>query len=329
MYMVYYPIYDYEGNKSGMLYGGIDFNMISNLLADISPKNSITWIMDNDYNIISHNKNYFYESVVSKQVIKESMYNKESSSDVINLKKSDNTDATIVYSNIPYTENWKLCTIIDDTNIHAHTQTIITTIILFGIFIIMLSIIIISKQSRKLAKPLEILTANMNNVKNGEFIQIKVSSNIKEVAYLESSYNEMVVKISELIHEIYIQQNISRQSELRALQSQINPHFLYNSLDTIKWMSQDYEDDKIYTMIENLSNFFRISLSDGNEIICVNQELMHTKYYLEILKIRYEDTMDFEIFIEEQIKNCECLKIIIQPLVENALYHGLKNSAHK
>ena len=235
----------------------------------------------------------------------------------------------MVYATIPYTEKWKLCTIIDDTKIHSHTQTIITTIVFFGIIITGLSIIVISKQSKKMAKPLELLTENMNQVKKGEFIPIETNNNIKEFAYLESSYNEMVVKISQLIQEIYKQQNIARQSELRALQSQINPHFLYNSLDTIKWKAQDYEDDKIYSMVESLSNFFRISLSDGNEIITINQELMHTKYYLEILKIRYEDTMDFEIVVEDNVKNCECLKIIVQPLVENALYHGLKNSIHK
>ena len=112
---------------------------------------------------------------------------------------------------------------------------------------------------------------------------------------------------------------------MRALQSQINPHFLYNTLDTIIWMAEAKKTDQIVEVVSALSNFFRISLSKGQDWITISEEIERVKSYLIIQKIRYRDIMDFKIEVDERVADNTVLKLILQPLVENAIYHGIKN----
>ena len=109
------------------------------------------------------------------------------------------------------------------------------------------------------------------------------------------------------------------------LQSQINPHFLYNTLDAIIWLAEAGEQKKVVSMVRSLSEFFRTSLNRGKDIIFVKEELQHVRSYLEIQKVRYQDILDYEIHVPEELEKYLIPKITIQPLVENALYHGIKN----
>ena len=115
------------------------------------------------------------------------------------------------------------------------------------------------------------------------------------------------------------------RSELRALQAQINPHFLYNTLDAIVWLAEAGESGEVIHITRALSDFFRISLSQGKDFITLADEIKHLKGYLTIQKIRYRDILDYEIDIPEEICGARVLKLMLQPLVENALYHGIKH----
>ena len=115
------------------------------------------------------------------------------------------------------------------------------------------------------------------------------------------------------------------RAELRTLQAQINPHFLYNTLDTIVWQAESGKGEEVVRLTRNLSDFFRISLSSGADWIPVSQELRHVSAYLSIQKIRYRDILDFEVDQPEGLEEAYMLKLLLQPLVENALYHGIKN----
>ncbi len=134
----------------------------------------------------------------------------------------------------------------------------------------------------------------------------------------------MLTDIKKLINQVFQVQMQKRNVELRVLQSQINPHFLYNTLDTIQWMALDYKAYDVADMINNLSNFFRLSLSDGKEFITVADEVEHVRNYLEIQKIRYKDKVNYSIDFNENDSQNLVPKMMIQPLVENSIYHGLK-----
>jgi two-component system, sensor histidine kinase YesM len=149
--------------------------------------------------------------------------------------------------------------------------------------------------------------------------------NVDEITELGMSFNIMIGKIRELLDAKMKEQDNLKKAELRALQAQINPHFLYNTLDTIIWMAEAQKTDQVIEIVSALSSFFRLSLSKGKDWITIEEELERTKSYLTIQRMRYRDIMDFKIEADEEILDNTILKLILQPLVENALYHGIKN----
>lgn len=151
------------------------------------------------------------------------------------------------------------------------------------------------------------------------------SENVDEITELGMSFNIMIGKIRELLDSKVKEQENLKRAELRALQAQINPHFLYNTLDTIIWMAEAKRTDQVIEIVSALSSFFRISLSKGRDWITIAEEVERTRSYLTIQKMRYRDILDFKIEVDEAVANFTILKLILQPLVENALYHGIKN----
>ncbi len=146
-----------------------------------------------------------------------------------------------------------------------------------------------------------------------------------EVNMLSDSLNAMIDKINDLLERITKEQIRLRKAEFELLQSQINPHFLYNTLDTIIWLAESGEQDKVVSMVGSLSDFFRTSLNQGKEVVTIREEIMHVRSYLEIQQVRYRDILEYEIDVDEDLYPYLIPKITMQPLVENALYHGIKN----
>ena len=134
----------------------------------------------------------------------------------------------------------------------------------------------------------------------------------------------MLVRIEDLIQQVYIEQKNKRMAELKVLQEQIKPHFLYNTLDTISWMARDYGAGDVVRLVDALTNMFRIGLSRGRDYISVEQELSYVANYLYIQKIRYGGKLNYQIVKDEEILNEEVPKLMLQPLVENAIYHGME-----
>lgn len=148
---------------------------------------------------------------------------------------------------------------------------------------------------------------------------------VSELSELTSSLNTMAGKLSELIEENIREQENLKKSEMRALQAQIAPHFLYNTLDAIIWLAEARKTSEVITVTRSLSNFFRISLSGGQDWITIRQEVENLQGYLTIQKVRYRDILDYDIRVDESLYDLYILKLVIQPLVENAIYHGIKN----
>jgi two-component system, sensor histidine kinase YesM len=151
------------------------------------------------------------------------------------------------------------------------------------------------------------------------------SDNVDEITELGMSFNIMIGKIKELLDSKIEEQENLKKAELRALQAQINPHFLYNTLDTIIWMAESKKTDQVVKIVSALSKFFRISLSKGMDWITIGEEVERIRSYLTIQKMRYRDILDFNIEVDKDVAENTILKLILQPLVENALYHGIKN----
>ena len=148
---------------------------------------------------------------------------------------------------------------------------------------------------------------------------------VTELHELTQSLNSMAGRLQDLIDENRREQENLKKSELRALQAQINPHFLYNTLDAIVWLAEAGQSREVIHITRALSDFFRISLSQGKDWIPLSEEIKHLTGYLTIQKIRYRDILDYQIDIPEELGSCQVLKLLLQPLVENAIYHGVKH----
>ena len=146
-----------------------------------------------------------------------------------------------------------------------------------------------------------------------------------ELGVLSRSLDEMIERINTLISQVRTEQENLRVAELELLQAQINPHFLYNTLDTIIWLAEAGDQSKVVSMVGSLSDFFRASLGQGRDIVTIGDEIRHVSSYLEIQQVRYQDILTYSINVPEEIYISSIPKITIQPLVENALYHGIKN----
>ncbi len=183
--------------------------------------------------------------------------------------------------------------------------------------------------SGSISKPIRLLSNITKQVAKGDLSVRSTIQSGAEVKILSESLNIMIVKLSNLIEAVKVEQNNLRDAELKLLQAQINPHFLYNTLDAIMWLAEADKKQEVIDMVGSLSDYFRTSLSKGNDLITIEEEILHIKSYLEIQQFRYKDILAYNIDIPFGLYHYRIPKITLQPLVENALYHGIKNKRGK
>jgi two-component system sensor histidine kinase YesM len=165
--------------------------------------------------------------------------------------------------------------------------------------------------------------------KGNLLVREPIQADVEEIQILSDGIENMVGRLIWQIQKSTEQEKQRRHAELALLQSQVNPHFLYNTLDTIVWLIESGEINGAVKMVASLSNYFRFSLSRGKNVITLEEEEQHVRSYLEIQQMRYSDIMDYEIDIPDHLKQYIIPKLTLQPLVENALYHGIKNRRRK
>lgn len=192
------------------------------------------------------------------------------------------------------------------------------------IFILIGSLTISHKIVEGITSPIRHLCNAAKRAGQGDFETRTHEERIDEIAVLSTSFNQMVEEIGKLVEDIRVEELNLRAAELRLLQEQINPHFLYNTLDNIIWLAESKETEQVVGMVSALSDFFRTTLSKGKDFISVRDEETHINSYLQIQQFRYRDILTYEIDMDEEVYDCEILKLTLQPLVENALYHGIK-----
>ncbi|OQY32867.1 MAG: hypothetical protein B6241_09750 [Spirochaetaceae bacterium 4572_59] len=178
--------------------------------------------------------------------------------------------------------------------------------------------------TENLTNPIIELRKAMRKVESGDLSIQATTEGGEEITGLTNSFNTMINRMNHLIKKNEEEHELRLRSEFNLLQEQINPHFLYNTLDTIMWKAEGGDTEDVKAVVESLSAFFRGSLSGGNEIIQVREEINHVQNYLIIMSYRYEDILTFSLNVDEKLLDRYLLKLILQPLVENAIYHGIK-----
>ena len=207
-------------------------------------------------------------------------------------------------------------------NVRIHTFTLFCGAMLaFLIFMVAILIVMIVTD---ITRPINELCKVTEQVAKGDFSARARVESQDEVAVLADSVNSMTEILEGLVSKIKEDERKMRKADLRLLQEQINPHFLYNTLDTIVWLIEGNDSDKAVNMVMSLSEFFRLVLSKGKEYITIQEEELHIKSYLEIQQVRYRDILEYEIRIDPELYKYQILKLTLQPLVENSLYHGIK-----
>ena len=205
-------------------------------------------------------------------------------------------------------------------NVKVHSFTIFCGILL-ALLVLMVAVLIVMIVT-DIIRPIRILSRVTEQVAEGDFSARAQVETQDEVAVLADSVNLMTESLEGLVSKIKEDERKMRKADLRLLQ--INPHFLYNTLDTIVWLIEGNDSDKAVNMVMSLSEFFRLVLSKGKEYITIQEEELHIKSYLEIQQVRYRDILEYEIRIDSELYQYQILKLTLQPLVENSLYHGIK-----
>lgn len=309
--------------ENGVLLVDMKYSFIEKLFSRINYKSRehYYYICDGEGKLIYHP----YANEISNGIFYENTDIPCSSEDGVyrNQLSPDGGKRTVIVSTISYT-GWKLVgVVLQDVRTDSVKQFRMYMVIIV-IMLIMMLLVVNRIVSRKISSPIIKLDASVTAYEAGEKPDIYIGGSY-EIRHLGNSVQKSYEEIEHLMTEIVAQQNKRRRSELAALQSQINPHFLYNTLESITWMIEGGKNKDAVFMISELAKIFRISLSNGKTIISIEDELKHCKNYMNIQKYRYKERFVTEYDVSEEIYQFCTVKLIIQPILENAIYYGVGN----
>ncbi len=203
---------------------------------------------------------------------------------------------------------------------------VLSIVIVAAVLVLITAIVLYSvRVTRRITGPISVLSRKAQQFGSGDFTPTPVNTHITELQTLDTGFNDMALRINALMEKQMEDQRSLHRAELELLQAQINPHFLYNTLDSIAILAEDERAEDVVTMVTSLSTFFRNSLNKGADVLTLGAECAQVQSYLEIQQIRYSDILRYEISVPQELMDCMVPKLILQPLVENALYHGIKN----
>lgn len=243
----------------------------------------------------------------------------------VNGQKYLLTELTSSYTNWSYSNFISYENIFKGILIMRTTMVIIFILLFFGVLLIGI------KFSGNITKPIIYLSQKMKRIENGDFGSVGIlyikDETGDEIMQLRNQFVIMVEKIDALIKENYVKQLVIKESELKALQAQINPHFLYNTLESINWEARINKHHKISTMVKALGNLLRKTTNQSQPVTTVEEELQLLEEYFTIQKFRYEERLQLQVEVDPQIKSCPIVKMSLQPLVENAIKYGLEKKS--
>ncbi|GAE05050.1 histidine kinase [Paenibacillus sp. JCM 10914] len=304
----------------GVLLIDLNFKVINDMLSKLDLGNrGYVFVIDRDGRIVYHPQQQLLYSNLKTERLDEVMEDTQGGFAV----KEDGISRIYNIKNTDF--GWKIVGVFYENELVDNKKQMQLSFAGAGLICLAVGVMVSIVISRNLTRPIKDFQVKMSEVEKGNFdIRVPVGHS-REMSGLARSFNIMVLKIKDLMNQIVMEQEFKRRSELNALQAQINPHFLYNTLDSIIWMAESKKHDEVILMTSALARLFRASLSKGKELIPVATETEHIASYLKIQQMRYQDKIHFKLDVDPDLHAYLTLKVLLQPIVENAIYHGIKN----
>ena len=337
------PVVDMTtGEKTGVLL--IDFRddiIYDNILHATSGAGSQMLFYDADYNAILRTSENTLAEDIKKELIRYKISSTteqaaaetqaaESASGDTSAVNSVQSFRTTIGGNAYYVcvvdlvSGWKMVDVMSIDELTKDTKQIVPFSLLIAIGVCVIAIFLSLQFSSSIAKPIKSLIRLMKKVETGDFTGKFAVKHADEIGMLGSSYNLMLDEIQRLMSTVLDEQRDLLKAQFKILQEQINPHFLYNTLDSVNWLSRMGRNDEVVVVVSAFTKLLRIALSKGRDVITVKEEAEHVGYYLTIQQIRYRSKLNYEVDVPEDMGSYFTLKLILQPIVENAIYHGIK-----
>lgn len=283
------------------------------------------FIINQNQKIISSSNSNDLNNKIPSQIVNKQILDEKQGYYNINYKNEEYLLSYYTLDNIEYT----MLNLVPVEELLIENQVIQNITILSILISLLFAAVAIYLFNHSVLKPLDQVNKVMHELKNENFnIRLNISGH-DEIAVLGKTFNKMSEKLQNLMEQVYLEKIKQKEAELKALQAQIDPHFLYNTLDTIYWMSRMENSPETSNLIKALAKLFRLSLNKGEEFTTVEKELEHLENYITIQKKRYEGMISFSINVEEELLDYRVVKLVLQPLVENAIYHGINQKNGK
>lgn len=310
-----------SGGNEGVFFIDLNYSAISELCDQNSiGEKGYVFILDADGNIVYHPQQQQLYNELQTENIDVVMNAEEdtvelgsgSGSKLYTLSRSEKT-------------GWTVVGCMNSEGLLRRSRQARLIYIFTAVMLVTVALILSNLIARTITFPIQRLRDSMERVQEGDFgaADVEVSSE-SEIGSLTNSFNIMTHRIEELMDQNVHEQEEKRKSELKALQSQINPHFLYNTLDSIIWMAEGKKNEEVVLMTASLARLLRQSISNEEERVSIRQEVEYARSYLTIQKMRYKDKLEFQIDVAPSIAGIQIIKLVLQPIIENAIYHGLK-----
>jgi Predicted signal transduction protein with a C-terminal ATPase domain len=319
-------IYEYRNlnlNNLGVLLVNIDLNTLINTTVAInSPYENVSYFLYEGQRLLYSNNNSILNNT-DKLVT-----NQKEGYQIVNLNNSQkNENIFAVYGSVP-NQKWNFIVTVPYTDIMSTTTFTLKSVFFAIALCVLLTLIVSSSLITKLLNHLELLTQKMQQFGNNTYTPknspIDYSLREDEVGLLHTTFDNMVIQLNHLITENYTNELLKKEAQIKAMESQMEPHFLYNTLDSINWRAQVIHAESISRATIALGNLLRITLDKRNSQFTLHDEIRTLEYYFTIQKLRYEKRLNYSINIPENLMDCEIPKLTLQPLVENAVRYGLE-----
>ncbi len=307
--------------ESGVLLVDMSYSGIEQICKDVdlgAGQGGYLYLMDGAGEIVYHpRQQLIYAGLLEENNASAAAYADGSHNEVFQGQRRQVTVKTVGYT------GWKLVGVVPSENLWDNYGQLLLFFLFIVFFSVFLLVLVNLRLSAWITAPMKKLDRAVKELEAGrEAVDLKVDGPY-EVEHLSRSIQSMVSTMRHLMDDILQQEEQKRRSELDVLQSQINPHFLYNTLDSVIWMTENGRTEDAVVMLTSLARLFRISLSRGSNIITVGEELEHARHYLTIQKMRYKNKFSADLSAEDGVEGLYTIKLIVQPILENAIYHGM------
>ena len=333
------PVVDMTtGEKTGVLL--IDFRddiIYDNILHATSGAGSQMLFYDADYNAILRTSENALAEDIKKELIRYKISSATEEADAETQTAESASAGSSVQSFrttiggkayyvcvVNLVSGWRMVDVMSIDELTKDTRQIVPFSLLIAIGVCIIAVFLSLQFSSSIAKPIKSLIRLMKKVETGDFTGKFQVKHADEIGMLGNSYNLMLDEIQRLMSTVLDEQRDLLKAQFKILQEQINPHFLYNTLDSVNWLSRMGRNDEVVVVVSAFTKLLRIALSKGRDVITVKEEAEHIGYYLTIQQIRYKSKLNYEVDVPEDMGGYFTLKLILQPIVENAIYHGIK-----